>query len=167
MDRSLLNRFYLQPPELVEVKGPVIFLNGPIQGAPLWQPEAAKLAISQRPVVVASPRKVYEEETFVYERQVDWETHFRRRAAKFGAHLFWLARQVEETPGRSYAQTSRIELGESKLLHERDGTKLVIGIEPGFGNERYIRRRFSQDCPDVPILDNLEDTVGATLELIR
>ena len=104
---------------------------------------------------------------FVYEKQVDWETHFRRRAASLGAHLFWLAKQTEDTPGRAYAQTTRLELGESKMLHERDGINMVIGIEPGFGNERYIRRRFSQDCPDVPIVDSLEETVVLTLSKVQ
>lgn len=80
--------------------------------------------------------------------------------------MFWVAKQVDETPGRSYVQTSRFELGEAKIKHERDHIKLIVGIEPGFGNERYIRRRLAQDCPEVPILDNLADTVDATLELV-
>lgn len=162
-----MSEYYIQPPEIVEVEGPVVFLNGPIQGAPLWQPEAVKLILAQQKIVVASPRKEYLEGTFVYEKQVDWETHFRRRAAKLGVHLFWLARQVEETPGRAYAQTSRFELGESKMLHERDGAKLVVGIESGYGNERYIRRRLSQDCPDVPITNNLEETIGLSLQALQ
>ena len=162
-----MSEYYIQPPELVEVVGPVIFLNGPIQGAPMWQPEAAKLILARQQIAIASPRKDYSNETFVYEKQVDWETHFRQRAAKLGVHLFWLAKQVEDTPGRAYAQTTRLELGESKMLHERDGINLVIGIEPGFGNERYIRRRFSQDCPDVPITDNLQETIELTLEVIQ
>jgi hypothetical protein len=164
---SLKQELYIQPPDITEVAGPVIFLAGPIQGAPLWQPEAAGMVYQDSDIVVASPRKDYPEGTFVYEKQVDWETHFLRRAAIYGAVMFWLARQTEETPGRSYAQTSRFELAETKIKHERDGINLVVGIESGFGNERYIRRKFGQDCPDVPILDNLEATVSATLELIR
>jgi len=160
---SLKPELYIQPPEIVDVEGQVIFLAGPIQGAPLWQPEAASLIHSRKDIMVASPRKSYPEGTFVYEKQVDWETHFIGRAKRFGAVMFWLAKQLEDTPGRSYAQTSRFELGESKRDHERDGIKLVVGIEPGFGNERYIRRRISQDCPDVTITNNLLDTVDATL----
>jgi hypothetical protein len=33
-----MSELYIQPPEIIEVEGPVIFLAGPIQGAPLWQP---------------------------------------------------------------------------------------------------------------------------------
>ena len=159
-------KLYIQPPGIVKVDGPVIFLAGPIQGAPIWQPEAARLIHQQMNVVVASPRKEYKTGTFVREKQIDWETHFLRKAAQSGVIMFWLAKQTEETPGRSYAQTSRFELGEAKIKHEKDGINLVVGIEPGFGNERYIRRRLGQDCPDVPILDNLPDTVDAVLELV-
>ncbi|MGH7234665.1 MAG: hypothetical protein ACREF7_04450 [Candidatus Saccharimonadales bacterium] len=164
---SIAQELYIQPAEIVEVDGPVIFLAGPIQGAPLWQPEAAALIHAQTEIIVASPQKDYPEGTFVYENQVDWETHFLRRAAKCGVIMFWLAAQTEETPGRSYAQTSRFELGEAKLKHERDGINLVVGIESGFGNERYIRRRFNQDCPDVLMPSNLAETVSSTLELVN
>lgn len=166
----------IRPPEIVDIDSDsefrlekqVVFLGGPIQGAPDWQQEAIgtfdRLAGD---LVVASPRKDYAPGEFVYEHQVDWETHFLRRAGRLGAVMFWLARQAEETPGRAYAQTSRLELGEMKVRHQAKGEKLVIGIDEGFGNERYIRRRFGQDCPDVPILNNLQDTCAATLELLK
>jgi len=73
---------------------------------------------------------------------------------------------VEETPGRAYAQTSRFELGEWKARYERSGIKLAIGIEKGFGNERYIRRRLGQDCPDLPVFSSLNETCSAAVGLI-
>ncbi len=76
-------------------------------------------------------------------------------------------KESNKIPGRAYAQTSRIELGEWKVRHERDRVKMAIGIERGFSGERYIRRRFGQDCPDVPILSNLTDTCKAVLELVK
>lgn len=79
--------------------------------------------------------------------------------------MFWLAKQTVETPGRSYAQTSRFELAEWKERATRNETRLVVGIEPGFGNERYIRRRFSQDCPSVAVLGSLEETCRRAVEL--
>jgi len=158
----------LRPPEIVDVRGKVVFLAGPIQGAPDWQAEAIEIIHEMDSgLVVASPRKEYEPDTFVYDRQVDWETHYLNRAAKLGAIIFWLANQVEETPGRSYAQTSRFELGEWKQRHQQDGTNLVVGIEEGFGNARYIRRRLSQDCPDVSLHDSLYDTCEVTIDLLR
>jgi len=164
----MAERLLLQPPEIVETNGPVIFLAGPIQGAPEWQSEAASTIHDIDPsVIVASPRRAYPEGTFIYEKQVDWETHFLRIAGRIGVVGFWLANQTVETPGRAYAQTSRFELAEWKMRHEYDGAKLTVGIEDGFGNARYIRRRFSQDCPDVRITDNLTEMCQNAIDLIR
>ena len=162
----MTRRHFLQPPEIVATEGPVIFLAGPIQGGPDWQSEAATIIHDIDPeITVASPRKNYPEGEFVYERQVDWETHFLRTAGRTGVIAFWLAAQIEETPGRAYAQTTRFELAEWKMRHEYEGTKLTIGIEKGFGNERYIRRRFGQDAPDVKITDNLEEMCRNAVDL--
>lgn len=84
-----------------------------------------------------------------------------------GVICFWLAAQIEDTPGRAYAQTSRIELGEWMVRHQYQGTKLTIGIEKGFGNERYIRHRLKQDCPKVKIVDNLPDMCRNVVDLVQ
>ncbi len=150
-------RLLVQPPEIVETPDRIIFLAGPIQGAPDWQAVAVRTIHDiDSSVVVASPRKDYAPGMFVYERQVDWETHFLRRAGRTGVIAFWLAGQTTETPGRAYAQTTRFELGEWKMRHERDGVKVTIGIEENFGNARYIRRRLGQDAPEIMITDSLE-----------
>ena len=180
-------RLFLQPPEIVEVEGPVIFLAGPIQGAPDWQSQAVEYIWKQDPeIAIASPRKDYLPGTFVYEKQVDWETHNLRRAASQGVIAFWLATEAQRkmklierlkaiaslSLGRSlplpraYAQTSRFELGEWKMHHEYEGVKLTVGIEEGFGNGRYIRRRFSQDCPNVKIADSLPEMCQNAVELV-
>lgn len=166
----MAERVFLQPPEIPEIpeSKKVIFLGGPIQGAPSWQYEAARLIHFAAPeLVVASPRKEYKKGEFVYEKQVDWETHCLARAAMNGVILFWLPRQTEPTPGRAYAQTSRFELGEWKRAHQQEGASLVVGIEKGFGNERYIRRRLTQDCPDAPILDSLTETCFTAVGLAK
>lgn len=164
----MTERRVLTPPEIVETDGSVIFLAGPIQGAPEWQTDAASIIHDLDPsITVASPRKDYPEGAFVYERQVDWETHFLREAGRVGVIAFWLANQVDETPGRAYAQTTRFELAEWKMRHEYEGVKLTLGIEEGFGNARYIRRRFSQDSPDVRIADSLEEMCRNAVDLTR
>ncbi|MEX0748876.1 MAG: nucleoside 2-deoxyribosyltransferase domain-containing protein [Candidatus Saccharimonadales bacterium] len=164
----------IKPPEIVNTETPVLFLAGPIQGAEDWQEKAIDIISGiTSGITIASPRREYPEGTFVYEKQVDWETEYLKRAAKTGAVMFWLACQAEAGDpdergfSRAYAQTSRFELAEAKLKHERDGINLVVGIEKGFGNERYIRRRFSQDCPNVPILDRLDSTCRAAVKLIK
>ena len=161
-------RLVVQPPEIVDTPDNIIFLAGPIQGAPEWQTVAANLIHDiDTSVVVASPRKNYAPGEFVYPRQVDWETHFLRRAGRTGVVAFWLAAQTIETPGRAYAHTSRFELAEWKMKHEFEGSRLTVGIEESFGNARYIRRRFSQDAPDVKITDSLKEMCENAVELLN
>lgn len=152
-------RVVLTPPEYRELSGPVVFLGGPIQQTWDWHAEAIGRFENENPSLhIASPRREYLPGEFDYGKQVDWETHHLRRAAECGVVMFWLAKYTEHDPERSYAQTSRAELFEWKVRHEQDDVLLVVGIEEGFSGARYIRRRFGQDCPEVPILDSLPDT---------
>jgi len=161
----------LLPPAYQELTGPVIFLAGPIQGAYDWQSLASQ-QISAAGVHVASPRRTteaqYQKGNFpqeMYNEQVDWETHYLRRAAQDGVVLFWLAKESRHTCDRAYAQTTRFELGEWKVRHERDGTKLVVGIEQGFTNAKYIRRRLAQDCINVPVCSTLEESCERAIRI--
>ncbi len=158
---------YVPPEYLPSGPKPAIFLAGPIQGAVDWQSEAIKLIQEIDPnITITSPRRQVFDEKFNYDEQVDWETHHLRRAGGNGVIMFWLARESEPIPGRASAQTSRFELAEWKVKHERDRVKMVIGIESGFSGAKYIRKRFGQDCPEVPILDNLEDTCLKAAQII-
>jgi hypothetical protein len=164
----------LRPPEYYPVERPVIFLNGPIQGAPDWQAVAAarmegQLLAKGKEIIIASPRQDYKELGIPFDkyRQIDWETHYRRISAASGLHLFWLASEEIHDPERAYAQISRCEIFESKGWHEQYDIRLVIGIEEGFSGETYLRRRFSQDCPDVPIFDNLEETCDTAVWMVN
>ena len=48
----------LLPPTYQDITGPVIFLAGPIQGAPLWQDQAITLLSTMAPHIhIASPRR--------------------------------------------------------------------------------------------------------------
>jgi hypothetical protein len=157
----------LVPPAVVAVEGPLLFLAGPIQGAPDWQARAIAWFLAHAPgVVIASPRRAYLPGEFDYQAQVDWETHYLRRAGQCGVILFWLESEAVRIPERSYAQTSRFELAEWKVRHERDGARLVVGIATGFPGARYIRHRFRQDCPKVPVLESLEDCCRAATGLL-
>ena len=155
------------PPEHVSSEQRMIFLAGPIQGAPDWQSDAVNILIALKPdICIASPRRESFEEVS-YDEQVNWETENLRKAGENGVIMFWLAKENEQISGRSYAQTSRAELFEWKMRHERDGAKIVIGIEEGFTGSRYIKKRFDRDCPDVPILESLEETCKRALEMIE
>lgn len=162
----MAERKVFEPPEYISPEQKVIFLAGPIQGTSNWQSLAINILTELNPnVCIASPRREKTKE-LTYDRQVNWETENLRKAGENGVVMFWLARETEQIPGRSYAQTSRAELFEWKVRHERDGAKIVVGIEEGFTGSRYVKKRFGEDCPDVPILDSLENTCIKTLELI-
>lgn len=149
------------------VTGPLVFLAGPIQGAPDWQAIAADTLRAIAPDLhIASPRREYLPGTFDYAAQVDWETHHLRRATADGVILFWLNREERHRCDRAYAQTTRFELAEWKVRHERDGVKLVVGIDDGFTGAKYIRRRLELDCPGVPVCDTLEDTCRRVVALL-
>jgi len=164
------------PPQYLEhIESPLIFLAGPIQGAYDWQSKAIDLISKKAPdLYIASPRRnlraKYSKGDFtaeLYAEQVDWETFHLRKAGENGVVLFWLAKEFEHHCDRAYAQTTRFELAEWKVRHERDKSKLVIGIEEGFTNAKYIRRRFSQDCQDIIIRQTLEDTCNDAINLAK
>jgi len=159
----------LYPPEIVSVEGGVIFLAGPIQGASLWQEDAARIigALDDGIIIACPRRNVFDGGDFRYQSQIDWETHYLRLAGRRGVVLFWLAKEHKHDCDRAYAQTSRFELGEWKVRHERDGAKLVLGIEPGFTNERYIHHRMAQDCPEVAIHESLDEACRAAIRLFH
>ena len=81
--------------------------------------------------------------------------------------MFWLAKEFEHNCKRAYAQTTRFELAEWKMRHEYEGAKLVVGVEEGFTGAKYIKRRFPQDCPEVPLCSTLEETCREAVKLAR
>jgi hypothetical protein len=155
-------------PEHIKISGPLIFIAGPIIGADDWQTSAIKIIHDIEPDQwIASPRRKNPTENFIFEQQVDWETQYLRRAAKEGIIMFWLATEKMHVEGVDFAQATRFELAEWKLRHERDGVKIVVGIENGFHGAQYIKRRFFQDCPDVQFFSTLEDTCSAAVRLLK
>jgi hypothetical protein len=158
---------YIQPPEYPELEygKKIIFLAGPIQGAPDWQSEAIKLIHRTNPkILVASPRRFHDCYPFVYEQQVDWETYWLNEAHLI---MFWCAKEEKHFCDRSYAQTTRFEIGEWKQKYKNSKTRLVVGVESGFTNERYLKRRFNQDCPDITIHSSLENTCKDAVNQIK
>src|SRR5262249_16091029 len=141
----------LTPPAYRDIHGPLIFLAGPIQGAPDWHDRAIALLAAVPALHIASPRRPLSSEGELsaedYNGQVDWEHYHMERAAECGVILFWLAREATHYCDRAYAQTSRFELGESVTLHRWKGAKVVVGIEDGFSNARYLRRTIAKKAP--------------------
>lgn len=161
----------LIPPARVPVERPLIFLAGPIQGAPDWQATAIAFIAAEAPDLdVASPRREETGGEFgedKYIEQVDWEHDHLAIASNRGAVLFWLAKEAIRVPERSYAQTTRFELGEAVTVHRYTGANVVVGIEDGFTNARYLRRTIGKKAPAIPLCATLEETCRKAIELAR
>ena len=94
------------------IKVPLIFLAGPIIGAPNWQDEAIDILLSQaHELVIASPRRGIRDKIATYvifgnqdyfPRQRAWERYYFDIASKKGSILFWLPGEVEHNCKKAY-----------------------------------------------------------------
>ncbi len=147
---------------LAELDGPVIYLNGPIQGVENWQQEAIDMLQDLAPDVhVVSPRM--QQFSGAQEAHWIWETAYSERAALDGAILFWLARETRHRCSRSFAAQTRFELGEWAMKSSAGMARLVVGIERGFTGGPYLQRRFTLADPNIPICRTLRQTGAATV----
>ncbi len=156
------------PPNDVSDDVSLIFLAGPIQGARDWQTDAVRHIRDLSPTtVIASPRRLSQSRgefgEAMYREQVTWEHRHLEMAASHGTILFWLAREAEHRCDRSYAQTTRLELGIALGWHQFRGSRVVVGVEEGFSNARYIRHTLGIKYPDVPVLGDLQETCAAAV----
>lgn len=156
----------------------LLFWAGPIQGAPDWQSRASSIIRemysshdSYTDLHIANPRREYLDDTFDWDKQVEWEEDGLERAARNGGVLFWLAKHDPSLPyekGRAYGQTTRFEYGDMirrKLLIP--STKIVLGIEPGYvGSERYYRKKAAK-FPDMEVVNDLEAACSALMAVIE
>ena len=88
-----------------------------------------------------------------YGAQIDWEVYHLERAT---AILFWVPRSTDVLPGF----TTNIEFGEWM----RSG-KIVLGCPPDAEKMRYLIYRAKKY--GAPVLDNLQDTVNAAIDLTK
>jgi hypothetical protein len=165
-------------PEFKLVKGRLVFLAGPIQGSEDWQKRAIGLLLSGYPLLnIATPRGDYTKKKFDFDAQVDWESYYLKLSARLGGILFWLAKENEHFCNRAHAQTTRSERAEwiTKYTMNRDARHFMnidkihifVGIEEGFTGEKYIRRRMSQDCPEITIHKTLEDLCEEVVQKLK
>lgn len=160
-----------QPPEYFELseRQPLIFLAGPIQGAPDWQTRAGKRINDHRPdrnFHIANPRRTVLADDFIYDEQVAWEKRYLKKAARCGGIVFWFAARDYRLPyadGRAYAKTTHKEFHRAIGWLDMDsGVQLSVGFEPAYledptSDTRYLLHTI-HEFP-LPIFDNLEETV--------
>lgn len=130
-----------------------VFLAGPIQGSPNWQHSVENLFVNGQQnsnVIFLSPRRL-SYDNFNYEEQVLWEKKYMALADVI---LFWIPEAVENTEGRSYAQTTRTEFGE----YLARGKKIIFGAYKEFPGIRYFESKLKQYYGDnYKIHSSLED----------
>ncbi|MFA6364906.1 MAG: hypothetical protein WCW78_00690 [Candidatus Paceibacterota bacterium] len=141
----------------------LILLDGPIKGARHWQRTAANDIYHANPELwVASPRQMAHDTGdrvgISEDDQIDWTHTHLTLAGERGAILFWFPREYVHTCEQAYAQTSRFEIGEHLVLSIYKKYKVVVGIEPGFSGEHYLRRTIAKKYPHILVLDTLHDT---------
>lgn len=157
------------PYEQFDGRKPLFFLAGPVMGARNWQDEAIGIIRRQNlGVVIACPKQPqFHEVRFSLEEQTDWESYHLQKASEKGVILFWLAREENHICQRAYAQTTRFELGEWNAKQKGNPIFLAVGIEDGFTNGNYIKRRIKQDNPKIKICETLEETCEVALKIIE
>ena len=130
-----------------------IFLAGPIQGAPHWNDWFIG-QLHDLDIDIFDPRRD-SMDGFVYDEQVAWETEHLLAA---GIISFSFIAPIEDVPGRSYAQTSRFELGECLARAKyRTGQKVIVFAEKrnlrdddgNFPGANYFKYKIENEYPDV------------------
>lgn len=135
---------YIESPNYIfsnERSDPLMFLAGPIQGAPNWQKEITDFVKSRTlKLDVANPRRAVKPEgIFNYEEQVEWETTYLNLSDVI---IFCIPKSIEDIEGRVYAQTTRFELGEwlSKASRLRN-KKIIVWIDKDIPLYRYCKTK--------------------------
>jgi len=151
---------------LTKLEGPLVYLNGPIQGTDDWQAEAIAILGDLAPDLhVASARA----RSFAGgpERHMAWEQAFIERGARDGVVLFWCARETRHRCDRTYAAQMRFELGEWAVKSSIGLARLVVGIERGFTGGPYLHRRLTLSYSNIPVCRTLRQACAVAAELTR
>lgn len=128
-----------------------VFLMGPIQGAQDWQYKLPEIP----GVTWINPRRPsYPVPNFDYNQQVRWETDGLRMA---NLVLCWIPEPSEKVAGRSYAQTTRFELGENIAR----GKRIILGAYNDFPGRKYLVYKAEQNSNVDGVYSSIEDCLEA------
>ena len=155
----------------------VVFLAGPIQGAEEWQESFAdkiqkefKETKLRKNIVIASPRRLIkpDKDKFDYDEQVDWESFYLDKASKQGVIVFWMPVASEKIEGRSYAQTTRFEIGEWWAKGQKiDNFSIVVGAQKDFDGRRYVEKKFKEKYENFELHSNEKQIIGEIVKQIK
>ena len=140
----------------------IVFLAGPIKGAPDWQSQAVK-DFADIDVYLANPRRE-NVVNFNLDMQVDWESKFLALADVI---MFWIPAKESDVAGRDYAQTSRFELAEwmAKTHYNHTRIQVVVGIDDSFFGKSYIVKRLKTE--NVPVYSTYAETLSKVRSLLK
>ncbi|MBO4294429.1 MAG: hypothetical protein J5896_03175 [Alphaproteobacteria bacterium] len=149
-------------PEKAYFDKKIVFLAGPIKGAPDWQSQAVK-DLADLDIYVANPRRE-NVMNFNLDLQVNWESRFLGLADVI---MFWIPPKVADVAGRDYAQTSRFELAEwmAKTNYNQTRKKVVVGIDEAFFGKSYIIKRLKAE--NVRVYDTYAETLDEVRALVK
>lgn len=162
----------LRPPEYIDILPTdiVIFLAGPIQGSSNWHDKIINKIKSidiDKNVIICSPKRL-NVDNFIYDEQVDWESHHLELSSKQGIIVFWLAEEKDKVDGRSYAQTTRFEIGEWWAKGQNiKNFKIIIGSEEGFNGLRYITKKFQDKYGDFNLIMDIDNLIEEIIKTIN
>jgi hypothetical protein len=170
-------RFFQSPqPIIIPEETPLVFLEGPVQGAPDWQTPLAHRLLDRIPnLAVASPRPLeYHLEGLTSDtselklearrKQIAYEILARQHALQFGVIALWWAAQdpaIEYPKGRRYAKTTHVENGEPwGWMSANENYGFVTGFDPAFeagpdNSKDYIL--LNHEFMEIPTHNSLED----------
>lgn len=160
--RVILPRTYMP-----KIEKPLIFLAGPIRGAPDWQEEAIQRIITNnREVIIANPR--WDARGYVkgmsirgdenhFKRQRQWEKYYLEIAAKTGCVMFWLA----NAPGYMTRLELGLLMGEYKINRS---PRFCVGGDPRFLDIETIRYDLIEDTRKI-IYSSLAETCNTAIKL--
>ncbi len=169
----------LEPRSYHQVSGaPVIFLAGPIHGAPAWQPAAFDMIREiAGDIVVASPRRFHSVEHYRFKqpdtlryfpRQRPWERYLMDLAGRQGCVLFWLPRPRRATGWNGLRRDKRFELGMWAARYSANpGLGLCVGTDGGFPTIHTIAWDLEHEMPGRTLHRTLEATVREAIAIAR
>ncbi|MDP2906568.1 MAG: hypothetical protein Q8O03_01365 [Nanoarchaeota archaeon] len=158
------------------IEFPLIFLAGPIRGAPNWQDEAIKILLSQSPdLIITSPRRgirdaisnyILQGDDNYFPRQRAWERHYLDIASKKGTILFWLPGEEQHNCEKVYGAITRLELGQWMTNYKHDkSVRFCVGSDGEFPELDTNKYDLSLDAPDKDIKKTLEETCYEAIKI--
>jgi hypothetical protein len=160
-----------------DVEHPLVFLAGPIKGAPCWHHDAILHLLSYgRDITIATPGRIESVPTScvehvayskqVFPRQRTWELQYFERAMRDGVVLLWLPGELNHKCEKSYGAMTRMELGEVLVHHYYTRhTRFCIGSDGKFSELSTITYDLEHFAPATSLQMTLEATCREAIRI--